>query len=766
MTVCISYGQDYRSDTLWLSGNMVYSKNDGDACYYIAPDFSLVRVPLSGKGPVKSAVKDISGNISYEFLYRSQVDTPFAQQDFRRHIIRGRVNTKVINNIPVSVNWAYRTDNSPYYRNTLDLSVDYDRQRYNKDLKQQYLERYKNKLFESKGMLKLEQDYRTQMNDVTYWQKMTGNADYNMLQRKEADVLINKMYGALKDKLGPDINLNESYTKRELFEMVKGKLPATSIDNIIDKGIIQNRLDSSGGKYKDSLQAKFANVMSQYQDQVGEYNRIKNMVDSSRQKAKGLYDTMQLYRRQLTDSLNKFKAELDNVKNGAGYARLAEKAGLNKDSLPGLKTGFWHLEDFKIGRHTVDYTELTVRGLSVTGAGVTLADKLYIQASAGFSDNRYRDIVLRQRRLPRQPAAMVRVGLSGYADRGLFFTVYHGKREVLTANPDNRSMFGLSGYSLQYLYPIGWGSFGAEFAKSTGGSYRPGANGNIEKEAGLFSLALRSNEAFLLKFNGTVPQTQTGIKAEYQRNGPDFQSLARYTYNATQSSYLLEASQPLFKQVINIKAGIRKNNFEYDGIENLSGNNVLKTAQISFRKAKYPTVFAGYYPSSQLMLTPDSNIFRINFQTFTGTVAHNYRFKKIWMNSMVVYSRFYNSSTDTGFLFYNATSLMLQQTVHLGRFSLQGGYTNSMQSSSHLQTGEFTLTHNGVKGLTIEAGGKYNVISGKSEDKILGYHGRLSYTYKKLGTIMLSYDNSVLPVWGQERLMPVSTGNLKLIRQF
>jgi hypothetical protein len=94
----------------------------------------LVTMPEMVSARAKPYIK---GFVAYEYLYRSQLDTPFLQKDFQQHTERVFLRTNVLGNVPVVLNVAARQNNSPYLKNRLDFNVKYDLEQIKKQLLEQ-----------------------------------------------------------------------------------------------------------------------------------------------------------------------------------------------------------------------------------------------------------------------------------------------------------------------------------------------------------------------------------------------------------------------------------------------------------------------------------------------------------------------------------------------------------------------------------------------------------------------------------------------------
>ena len=75
--------------------------------------------------PVAEKFIIMHGNLSYNFNYRSYIDTPFAQEDIMQHSIQTRLNVKLKEKYPFTVYLTSRRSNSPFFSNATDTSFQF-----------------------------------------------------------------------------------------------------------------------------------------------------------------------------------------------------------------------------------------------------------------------------------------------------------------------------------------------------------------------------------------------------------------------------------------------------------------------------------------------------------------------------------------------------------------------------------------------------------------------------------------------------------------
>lgn len=482
---------------------------------------------------------------------------------------------------------------------------------------------------------------------------------------------------------------------------------------------------------------------------------------------KEIYDKMQLAKKMVNDSVYAIKAKVASLKNGRHLDDLIKKAGINKDSISKMQRILMSVDRFNIGRSVLDYSELTVRNISITGIDVAVTPGPYIAVATGYLDYRYRDFIFRNTAMPKQFAYMGRLGLTGNKERGIFLTGYSASRDILNVAGTTAASrrFRTSGYSVQGIWSVGKQNvFTFELAKSNVPGYRPSLTNATKQDGHMLDFDMRSNEAYYLGYVGTIDYTKTRIKASYKRLGADFQSLSAYSYHSVQNGYSVTIDQPLLKKMLMLRAGIRKNEFTYPYLQSLSSNAVFKTAQLTFRKPKWPMLMAGYYPATQIVVMPDKEASEITYHTLSATSSYQYKIAGLNNSSMLLYSRFFNRSTDTSFVYFNATYLSYQHFIWLNPFTLQAGYSQTTQTLVGIKTLKATLTWNHRKGITLTGGLKYNRIAG--EENGWGGNARMVLPVKQLGVFQLGYDRSYLPAWQNKKLVAVDMGKLIYTKTF
>jgi hypothetical protein len=422
-----------------------------------------------------------------------------------------------------------------------------------------------------------------------------------------------------------------------------------------------------------------------------------------------------------------------------------------------------------IGRSWVDYSELTVKNISLTGANIELnSGNIYLAAAAGRINYRFRDFVLNNNSQPKQSLYLLRAGVGKKDGNNFIITWYDGKRSLLDpfASAGNASKLErVIGMSLETGIRINPNqSIIAEFAKSSfhnTGNVGAGGQSLFNK---VKNFRDHSNEAYSIKLNSYWPLVALKINGYYKKMGEHFQSFNLQPVNSVQEAFQVKLQQQLWKKKLAIDAGIRKNDFSNPFITpGINSSTVFKSLQLSLKVPKYPYLSVGYAPSSQLTVIDNQRIAENQYNTLNAVMSYAYKVKKVGMVTNAMFLKFYNSAPDTGFIYYNASSFSLNQFFYIGGWQLQSGLTVTDQEDINVLALEQSATWQPKQWLSLTAGLKYNRLNNASTH--WSSVGALNMLINKVGTIQMSYDKSYLPGTNRD-LLPVQVGRVTYYRSF
>jgi hypothetical protein len=712
----------------------------------------------------------LRGSVQYDFLYRSLIDTPFYQKNYQQHTAQANFDFLFKNTYPVRVTLLARRTNSPYFTNIADVNVQLNQSSYLSQIKQQLQSQLQQNLTRkfNDQLLTVGQQYSYKQEEVHFLQNwLTSPARVQELVEEKEREALNK-----KNLLADHTNINNT-----VFTDMSG-VPAELMNEEAYKKMLINKVMHKGEILADSILSKLEVYYRQKQKTVVDSVKSKGKLDEYKkkqadfQKAKTeltVYEEkIKKIKRSLQDTVNQVKKEITQLKNVNEIKAFTGKYDIKNSQLPRNWQTLTMFKSVGVGRTWVDYSELTVKNISLTGINAEInPSNFYFAFAAGRVNYRFRDFVIKNEDRIKQPLYVIRAGIGKKDANNFILTYYTGKKIVLnsfgyssTASlPEN-----ITGISAETRYRINENNFIVlEFAKSSFSGVIAGttAQNNLQKIANFKD---RSNEAFSIKINSTWPGLNAKLTGYYRKTGEHFQSFNLMPINTNQESFHVKWQQHFWKKRIQLEAGVRKNEFTNPFVNpGFSSSTVFKSAQLSIRVPKYPYATVGFFPASQLTVLPGNLVVENQYNTLNAAVGYAYRTGTINMNTNLLYLRFYNNSSDTGFIYYNATSVSVNQLFFLNKLQLQTGITVSSQKLLEVFTLEQAATYDLKQWLSISGGLKYNRVNNR-ETQWGGTVG-MNMLINKIGTIQVNYDRSYLP--GTTRnLLPVETGKISFFRSF
>jgi hypothetical protein len=667
--------------------------------------------------PQRKPLLVVHGNVMYDFYYQSNADTPYLEKEIYQHTLQTSLEITFRDRYPMRVNFTTTRGNSALFRDLTGANMQYT----NRD--------FKNLLM----------------------QKAQGWDAGQLKEWKELEALKQRIADRLKE-----LNLLKRSTGGP-----------TSIQKVIEA-----RERELYGKVKDSLSAKTKGT-----DSLQQYTAVKQKVDSLTAKIDSLQQELaqwqDLYRKKqqlLGARKQQLMDALINSRNNKELADNLEAMNLPDTVLPkGFRT-LLAVRSVGIGRTMVDYSELTAKNISITGVQAEYNPSYYVAFATGAVDYRFRDFVVNDNRV-RQYLNMVRVGTGMKEGNNIILSFYTGKKQVYNFNtaggnttaeaPDYKIM----GFSLEGRWQLNRNNYIIGEAAKSSMPYYARQPHNQGLGNSMLSMSDHSNEAFAVTAVSLLPHTGTRFEGMYKRMGANFQSFSLYSTGSTQTGWMLKADQPLFKQQLTLTGSIRQN--VYTSIfENASyrSNTVFKSIQATFRRKNWPVISLGYFPSSQLMKLSDGKYFENLFYTLVGTASYFYQYRGISMNTIFSGTRFYNHQTDSGFVYFNSTNLLLNQTVFLGRFTLNGGLSSATNQDYGVYGADGSVQYKMLTWLEVGGGLKYNYQTVYRLQQT-GYTANARINIPKIGEVALMADQGFVPGVNKQ-LVPNKTGRLTYTKIF
>lgn len=278
---------------------------------------------------------------------------------------------------------------------------------------------------------------------------------------------------------------------------------------------IQKIKDSSKGSLKESAPKMQPNDSARKDgnSKLKKINAKKEELKKLQDKIKTEKNKLHEVKKSAQNSLNNLKREISSLNSSASLYDFMKRNGISKDSLTKTQKLLLSFRQVGIGRIYLDYSELTVKNMSLTGVNMEAnPGNFYFAAAAGKVNYRFRDFVLKDHgRSPPQSLYILRAGIGQKEKKSLIFSFYNGKKNELFISrggsaPAANKVLGISAEARWAFdannYVI------AEVAKSSYGNL-----GALPPNSGLLNKALdlktHTNESYSIKLFTQYPATHT-----------------------------------------------------------------------------------------------------------------------------------------------------------------------------------------------------------------------------------------------------------------
>ncbi|MBV8255402.1 MAG: hypothetical protein JO154_22570 [Chitinophaga sp.] len=666
--------------------------------------------------PPKPPLLNIKGNVTYDFFYQSNVDTPFTERDIHQHILQTNLLVTVKDQYPFRIAFSTQQGNSSLFRNLTGARLFY----HSSDFKNQLLMNARRWVV-SKYKQQLDADKMKLLMDSLRMQISGVHTHYN------SEAYQQKIVEA-----------------REFMFRWKRDSALGIVKPLSEKDAEYMALLEKGNRYKaevDSLQDKYAKLKQKY-------DKLNAKIGAEKV--------------QLLDVLQ-------HSKNNKELIDALDAMNLPDTVLPRNYRTLLAIRSVGIGRAMVDYSELTAKNISITGVQLELNPSWYLAVASGSVDYTFRNFIVKEKRSP-QYINLIRAGVGQKESSHIYLTYYMGKKELYGANAipldsavkvDNHLM----GVSLEGQWSLGRQTFiTGEVAKSSlpYNIRRVHGQNNVSS---MLNFSGHTNEAWSVGAETVVPRAAIKLSGMYKRMGGDFQSFSMYTTGSQQTAWTLQAEQPFFKRQLTVTGALRKNTYAtfYEPAV-FESNTIFKSLQVTMRIPKLPVVTLAYQPTSQLVKLGDGNFTQQIFNTLSGTAVYNYKYKSIMMNSMLMYSRFYNKQTDTSFVYYNSRNVTGSQTVFLKKFTITGQFNASLTADYNLYSNTGDVSWKALKWLEAGASLQHNYQS-KYNITQYGYGMNLRFIIPYVGEISGRAEKRYMP-GSAKQLVSNNTGRITYTKIF
>ena len=649
------------------------------------------------------------GYLSYGFNYRSSADTPFIEKNLAQHQINSSMHLIIAGKVPLIVNSFIRRTNSPFFSPVTDIQVLFDAPAY-RNL--------------------LASNLRTKL--------LTGMQDS----------LTKNLYNISKlNALNFQNWLNKLVNRDKLVE-------AHEVINVPQKGYDPGMPDSVNKKHSDSLQNAAKSFIALYEKTYGQYLALVKDRDSL---LKEIRNDDQKYR-QLQKLLS------GNLSGASSFESWANKVQQNSSKpvgVSGTEKFLLGVRKFSLGRSVLNYSELTVKNLSLTGLNAEYNSKYYFAVAAGAIDYLFTDFIRSPMHQPKQYLYVARVGIGRIEKNYFIVTGYHGEKQLYfgTTTGSQISSLHISGLSAATKWQINrYSSVIAELAQS----FSPDLLTAPEIKSS-WSLSDKSNKALSVKLITYFPSTLTKVEGMYKFMGANFQAFNSFQTNAQLVSWYAKADQSFLKRKLHLLVSLRTQDYSNPYIiQDYKANTVLKSVNLTYREKGLPVVSVGYLPMSQLTVV-GAQLVQNQFQTLNASITHFYKIGQQQVATNLVYARFFNSSLDTGFIYYNSTNFFLTHTLFFKRVTAGITVSHSVNVNYRYDVMDESFSFQVLKGGSLGGGIKINDLNQK--DIELGQYINAHIRMGKKDILNIQIDNGYLPGNGN-RLVKNFMGSISYTKTF
>ena len=722
--------------------------------YYSKHIFKLQPLSLHGQPDILKAptapqtTPAVHGNVTYDFFYRSAIDTPYTDNNVMQHTVRTNIYATIKKNFPVVIQINARQSNSYLFKNYADANIQFDAQAYQTITKQKLKDKATEQISQNAPdkflQTSLQEKYKyrhqleTWLQDGRQLQQLIESRQSlsTILPSTDIDNLVStgNVKQLLMDSLQNRAGQNEDIQK---YQNLIGKAGQYKSLAKTTKQYNTGSLTTTAKKALTENQEKAVDFVKEYTEKNEKYKKYSHQIDSLEEK----YQTTKAATQQKIDSV---KSIIDNTDDPAVLKHYMKEYGLDSTRTYKWVKHLMAIKKFAIGRSMVDYSELTAKNISVTGINAEYFNRFYFAVAAGTVDYRYRDFIVRRiQKLP-QYLLLARLGIGNADKRGIVLTIYQGKKQASWFDNNNRpAVNNVLGVSIEGRYKIDKNNFViAEVAKSSYPRFVP-SQSNTGDNAKMIGLGDRSNEAYSIRLLSYIPATQTRISGQYKKLGINFQSFNIFNYNANYSVWHVRGDQYFFKRALFLSAAVKTN--EYNSpytIYNYKSNTIFTTVQATLRLKKWPVISAAYMPSSQLYKT-GNDIIETRFSTLMASASYMYRVARQYMHCSLMYNQFFNDNNQQQFMYYNAGNWLVNHSIMGNKLTLNTAVGLSYNADYRLQTIDQGMNYRLNNWLRAGGGLKWNRLN--SITNAIGYYGSAQLKLKKLGEIEMSFDHGFLP---------------------
>jgi len=681
---------------------------------------------------IPQAHRRFHGDITYDFSMQNSPDTVYPGSGYKQNYVLANVYTTINDKYPVVFHFGTLQTSIPYIKNNMDISLQFDRQQYGSDMADRYRKQYQDKMRQKeKEDSNLYRTVLTEFRNSQYLQSWLVN-DKQVQELMKSSLIVNSYLAGSANYRDPNVLAKVALSgmtpkDSSLVNSMKqlDSIKSTIANPSIQKGLtFDNKIGMDSTSFNEIQLKKAIKFIKTYNEKLQSLKNLKSDRDSLEKR----YDSLNRWLQSRKDSLNRTLKEDVN----GNFADLS-------DSTREQRTMNWlmGIRQLGIGRSFVNYSELSAKNISLFGFNAEYASHYYFALAAGKTDFRYQDF-LTSTAVPNQYVFLGRIGLGEPEKKHLYFTFYTGSKQSSYYINNQPSTTKLTGMTLEAKIPVSKNiDITGEIANA------PSYILINSSPAKLLSFNNHDNEAYSLKVSAYFPRSNTRLQAIYNRYGIYFQSFNIFNNNATSGSWQLKLAQYFFKNKLLFSASATKNDYSNPFIvNNYKSQTLVYSLQGTLRMPKWPTLTIGFLPFSQLTVL-QGQITENRFYTMLGSANYGYRVKKIYMFSSIVFTQYYNSSNQPGFIYYNAKSWFFNQSVMLNHFTLGGTASLTHSPGYTVLSAGPSVQWMVFSSLSVGAGAKYNVLNDVTQN--MGYNANMDCQIKRLGKISISFERGFIP---------------------
>jgi hypothetical protein len=655
-------------------------------------------------------LKLTGGFVSYNANFRSLIDTPLLEKNILQHSVNGNMNLE-LGNLPLQVNYLIRRSNSAFFRDFMDVQVNFDVRKFQQKI------------------------YRDAVSNIAGKIDALKDNDAGVLSK----ILLDK-YLHLQKEFALDFNQQKLTEARQMIYVQE-----LSWDKTLPDSLAKSK--------SDSLRAKAQHYVELYEEYGNKLESVKSVADS----LKNVYDQSLKKISRLQQLLKRDFGGINELKKIINDS-LIQSSGIK--IIP--KKYYWLLgiRKLSIGRTTINHSELTAKNLSLKGINFEYSSRFYFAFTAGLVNYRFRDFNIQNAGRPKQYFIMGRFGVGDINKTYLIASLFNGTKQIF-ASGSIQDLYSVrtTGISLEGRYQFSrYNYLKAEIAKTLAPDFR-----NNPPEKSKWSLSDKTNQAYLIGGHFEIRRFRFKLDGTYKYTGANFQSFSSFQTNSARNIWNIKGEKYFFKKILRINAAIKNDEFSNPYlIQAYSSNTIFRSFQASFRKKKWPMLSAGYMPMTQLT-NINGYLAENRFNSLNGTAFHKYNVSRLSTSTSIVYSRFYNSNADSGFIYFNAKNISLNQQFYFPGYTATINYYRSTNNSYRLNVMEESLLIPFRKNNSILAGVK--IYSLERVQNALGFYGNIQVAAGKNFVLRLQWEEGYIP-GNKGNLVKNRVGNFQLTKNF